>query len=125
VLFATLSEGPGNRRNVERVPVLAVVRRYLRDIAVVRWPLGSTRVLVDHAYNPTLQPEPPGYSVRSTNYPTRFQSRPFRSVSVSKDGSYSPLKHANPGTGDLGHVPYREAISEGRFERSTRRFTVA
>jgi hypothetical protein len=50
VLFATLSEGPGNRRNVERVPVLSVVRRYLQDIAVVRWPLVSTRVIVDHAY---------------------------------------------------------------------------
>ncbi|MGC2289660.1 MAG: hypothetical protein WA688_07385 [Thermoplasmata archaeon] len=54
VLFATLSEGPGNRRNLQRVPVLPVVRRYLRDIAVVRWPLGSTRVIVDHAYGPDL-----------------------------------------------------------------------
>jgi hypothetical protein len=60
VLFATLSAGPGNRRKVERVPVLSVVRRYLRDIAVVRWPLGSTRVLVDHAYNSTLQPRAAG-----------------------------------------------------------------
>jgi hypothetical protein len=56
VLFATLSEGPGNRRKVERVPVLAVVRRYLRDIAVVRSPLGSTRVIVDHGYGPSFHP---------------------------------------------------------------------
>jgi hypothetical protein len=57
VLFATLSEGPGNRRSVERVPVLSVVRRYLRDIAVVRWPLGPTRVVVDHAYGSSLHPQ--------------------------------------------------------------------
>jgi hypothetical protein len=54
VLFATLSEGPGHRRKVDRVPVLAVVRRYLRDIAVVRLPLGSTRIIVDHAYGSNL-----------------------------------------------------------------------
>lgn len=55
VLFATLSRGPGNRRNVERVPVLGIVRRYLRDISVVRWPFLSTRVITDHDYGPLLQ----------------------------------------------------------------------
>ena len=60
VLFATLSEGPGNRRRVERVAVLAVVRRYLRDIAVVRWPLGPTRAIIDHAYGSNLGPPAAG-----------------------------------------------------------------
>ena len=55
VLFATLSRGPGNRGNLERGPVLAIVRRYLRDISVVRSPLISTRVITDHEYRPLLQ----------------------------------------------------------------------
>lgn len=55
VLFATLSRGPGNRRTVERISVLAIVRRYLRDISVVRWPFTSTRVITDHEYGPLLQ----------------------------------------------------------------------
>lgn len=61
VLFATLSTGPRTDSTEPRTFVMPTVNNYLREIAVVRWPLGGTKVITDHIYGgSTLTCSPPG-----------------------------------------------------------------
>lgn len=56
VLLATLSAGPGAHRVRPAADVALTIQRYLKGIAVVRWPWAGTRVPVAHRYDRLFEP---------------------------------------------------------------------